>query len=153
MITRKRAVALAAIVALIGALAFGPGIVASTFGKSSPRAAARDVQTIDAKKDPAAAGKALNDFCQVLANCKFVGTSPITTAYGEARIIGDALYNCGLAYAEDSVTISDERSESTSLEESVSAKVSGGFLGLEKVSIEAEVKSKIGRASCRERVE
>jgi hypothetical protein len=139
----KRLIGCAAIAALTATVLGGwyPGAGASATSASG-HAAAADPQVIDASKDPAAASQALNDFCQQLANCQFVNTSPITTSFGEPRVIGDALYNCGQAYAEDSVTISDERSESTSLEESLSAKVSLGFIGLESSSIEAEVNSK-----------
>lgn len=144
MIDHKRVIAVTVSVALAAGLS---GAIAppssSAPGPVAPRAgAAADTQVIDAKKDPAAAAKALNDFCQQLANCKFVGTTPISTSYGEARILGDALYNCGQAYADDSVAVSDERSESTSLSESLSAKVSAGLIGLAKQSIEAEVDSK-----------
>jgi hypothetical protein len=124
---------LAAVVAI--GLQLGAGATAS--GGPQPRAA----QTIDAKTDPTAAGKAL-DFCAVISNCSFVKTADIVVRYDAPRVIGDALYNCGNAEAEDIVAISDERSESTSLEESVSVKASLGFLGLAKASVEAEVKSK-----------
>jgi hypothetical protein len=124
---------LAAVVAI--GLQLGAGATAS--GSPQPRTA----QTIDAKTDPAAAGKAL-DFCAVISNCSFVKTADIAVKYDAPRVIGDALYNCGKAEAEDIVAISDERSESTSLEESVSVKASLGFLGLAKASVEAEVKSK-----------
>jgi hypothetical protein len=124
---------LAAVVAI--GLQLGAGATAS--GSPQPRAA----QTIDAKTDPTGAGKAL-DFCAVISNCSFVKTGDIVVKYDAPRVIGDALYNCGKAEAEDIVAISDERSESTSLEESVSVKASLGFLGLAKASVEAEVKSK-----------
>jgi hypothetical protein len=128
--------ALAAAVAAVLYLSTG---AAATAG---PRAAAAPTQTIDAKTDPAAAGKALSDFCQVIANCQFVVTQPTTVSYDDPRILGDALYNCGASDAEDVVAISDERSESTSVDEALSTKVKLGFLGLAKASIEAEVNSK-----------
>jgi hypothetical protein len=99
------------------------------------------MQTIDAKTDPAAAGKAL-DFCAVSSNCKFVQSGDIKVDYDAPRALGDALYNCGEADAEDEVTISDERSESNSVEESMSLKASLAFIGLAKASVEAEVNSK-----------
>jgi hypothetical protein len=98
-------------------------------------------QTIDAKTDPKAAGEAMN-FCDVISNCAFVKEGDIKVAYDEPRALGDALYNCGQAEAEDEVTISDERSESNSVEESMSVKASLAFIGLAKASVEAEVKSK-----------
>ena len=60
----------------------------------------------------------------------------------DPRILGDALYNCGGAEAEDTVAISDERSQSTSLETSLSVKASVEILEVAKASIEAEVTSK-----------
>ena len=146
MITRTRLIALVASATLICVfgvwLALSEGAVAHKPQRAGDPRRVGDQQVIDANTDPAAAGKALDDFCQKIANCKFVGSSPITTGYSAARILGDTLYNCGQAYAEDAVAISDQRSESTSLEESLSAEVSGGFLGLEKTSIDAEVNSK-----------
>ncbi len=144
MIVKARVMIPAVTVAAAVALAVGhPSWSASA--TRTPRGGAGDpTQVIDAKTDPAAASKALNDFCDQLANCKFVGGTP-TTGYGPPRVLGDALYNCGQgeqSYAEDSVAISDERSESTTLSESLSAKVSAGLIGLAKQSIEAEVDSK-----------
>jgi hypothetical protein len=141
MITHKWLIAVGSSVLLAAAIAIG-----SPLGSGSARArphadAAAVAQTIDAKTDPAAAGKALNDFCQIIANCQFVGTAPVTVDYDAPRVLGDALYNCGGSDAEDEVTLSDERSESTSVDESLTAKVQLGFLGLAKSSIEAEIKS------------
>lgn len=148
MITQRKLVAMITckkLVAIAIAVAVGSGVVlddalAST--APSRHTAAGDTQAIDAATDPGQAANALNDLCAQLQNCQFVGTSPIATAYSPARIIGDALYNCGQAYAEDSVGVSDERSESTSLSESLSTTVSTGLLGFEKASITAEVDSK-----------
>lgn len=139
MITWRRLVAVGI------AAAVGSGVVLDdALGSSGTprRVSAADVQTINAATDPGAAAGELNDFCAQLQNCKFVGTDPITTSYSAPRIVGDALYNCGQAYAEDSVKISDERSQSTTLEESLSTKVSVSLLGLVTQSIEAEVNSK-----------
>jgi hypothetical protein len=122
---------LAAVLAI--ALQFGSSGVASGRQQAS--------RTIDAKTDPVAAGKAL-DICEVISKCQFVKAGEIKVAYDAPRVLGDALYNCGNAEAEDIVAISDERSESTSIDESVSAKAKLGFLGLAKASIEAEVNSK-----------
>lgn len=112
-------------------------LAASGTASGSPQ----NTQTIDAKTDPVAAGKAL-DFCEVISKCQFVQSGDIKVAYDAPRVLGDALYNCGNADAEDEVTISDERSESTSVEESISVKAKLGFIGLAKASIEAELKSK-----------
>ena len=139
MSNKRRAITIAGSGALAAVVAIGLqlGAGATASGSPQPRAA----QTIDAKTDPTAAGKAL-DFCAVISNCGFVKTAGIAVKYDAPRAIGDALYNCGNAEAEDIVAISDERSESTSLEESVSVKASLAFLGLAKASVEAEVKSK-----------
>jgi hypothetical protein len=140
MIKHKRVIAVACSVLLAAAIAIGP--LGSGSARARPRADAAPVaQTIDAKTDPAAAGKALDDFCQIIANCQFVGTVPVPVKYDAPRVLGDALYNCGGSDAEDEVAISDERSESTSVDESLTASVKLGFLGLAKSSIEAEVKS------------
>jgi hypothetical protein len=139
MSNRRRTITIAGsgVLAAVVAVGLQLGAGATASGSPQPRAA----QTIDAKTDPTGAGKAL-DFCSVISNCSFVKTAGIVVKYDAPRVIGDALYNCGKAEAEDIVAISDERSESTSLEESVSVKASLGFLGLAKASVEAEVKSK-----------
>jgi hypothetical protein len=136
ILSRKVAVAVSALlVAALVVVAFQ--FAARAAANGSPQA----TQTIDAKTDPAAAGKAL-DFCEVLSNCKFVQSGDIKVGYDAPRVLGDALYNCGQADAEDEVTISDERSESNSVEESMSVKASLAFIGLAKASVEAEVNSK-----------
>ncbi|HTV00582.1 MAG TPA: hypothetical protein VMF13_08605, partial [Luteitalea sp.] len=134
----SRGVAVAASGLLVAALI----VVAFQFA-ASPTASAspKGTQTIDAKTDPGAAGRAL-DLCVVISNCKFVQSGDIKVGYDAPRVLGDALYNCGQADAEDEVTISDERSESTSLEESMSAKATASFIGIAKASIETEVNSK-----------
>jgi hypothetical protein len=136
MASTKRRIAIATgVLAVVAAIAIPLGSSGTAIGSQ------QNNQTIDAKTDPAAAGKAL-DFCEVISNCKFVQSGTIKVAYDNPRVLGDALYNCGKAEAEDIVAISDERSESTSIDESVSAKAKLGFLGLAKASIEAEVNSK-----------
>ena len=98
-------------------------------------------QTIDAKTDPSGAAQALN-MCANGAQCKFTPVGQPTFALSAPRILGDALYNCGGAEAEDTVAISDERSQSTSLETSLSVKASVEILEVAKASIEAEVTNK-----------
>jgi hypothetical protein len=138
MLRRRRPIVIAAAVAVaVAAVLLSSGASASR----APRADAAASQTINAQTNPQQAGQAINDFCAVISNCKFVGGQP-TVKYADARVLGDALYNCGQSDAEDEVTISDRRSESTSVDEELSASVKLGFLGLEKTSIEAEVHSK-----------
>jgi hypothetical protein len=137
MTDRPRTITVAA--AGLLALALALALVMVLGGRAS--AGQPPTQTIDAKTDPKAAGDALN-FCDVISNCAFVKEGDIKVAYDEPRALGDALYNCGQAEAEDEVTISDERSESTSVEESMSVKASLAFIGFAKASVEAEVKSK-----------
>jgi hypothetical protein len=136
MTDRKRAISVTASGVLAAAL-----VIVLHLGSSGTASGSQSTQTIDAKKDPVAAGKAL-DFCEVISNCQFVKEGQITVNYDAPRILGDALYNCGQAEAEDEVAISDERSESTSIDESISVKAKLGFIGLAKASITAEVNSK-----------
>jgi hypothetical protein len=105
-------------------------------------------QVIDAQANPQQAGRELNSGCADLSNCSWQTTpgTQITTGWGPFKIIGDAMYNCAdpsndQAYSETAVGISDEREESTSLSESVSAEVGAGILGFEKTSLEVEVNS------------
>jgi hypothetical protein len=143
MIAKKVIVVFALSGALAAVIAEAPWQSSGAAANVTPRVrAAGSVQTIDAKTEPAAAGKALNDFCETISNCKFVGTAPIVVAYDAPRVLGDALYNCGQADAEDEVAISDERSESTSIDEELSTKVKLGFIGLAHSAVEAEVDSK-----------
>jgi hypothetical protein len=143
MNNKRNLIAFTLTVAAAAGVATGTYLSFGASATAEPRGhAASGMQTIDAKTDPAAAAKAINDFCQVIANCQFVGTAPITVDYDAYRVLGDALYNCGQADAEDEVTISDERSESWSFGEAVSTKVKLGFIGLAAASIEAEVNSK-----------
>lgn len=141
MIKRNRLIVLALSGAL-AAIAISFYLDSGAAARAGARAGARAAtQTIDASKDPAAAGQAISDFCQVIADCKFVRTAPITVDYDPYRILGDALYNCGQADAEDAVTVSDGRSESTSVDESLSTKVKLDFIGLAGASVTAEVNS------------
>lgn len=143
MIAKKVIVVFALSGAFAAVIADAPWQSAGAAANVNPRVRAHaSVQTIDAKTEPAAAGKAVNEFCQTIANCKFVGTAPIAVEYDAPRILGDALYNCGEADAEDEVKISDERSESTNIEEELSTKVKLGFIGLEHSAIEVAVDSK-----------
>ena len=141
MIRKKRIVAVALGGAVTAAVAIGTSGGAGASG-IRPAGVTAAPQTIDAKTHSAEAGKAMSDFCEVISNCQFVGTAPIKVAYDDYRVLGDALYNCGGSDAEDEVAISDERSEATSVDESLSVKVKLGFLGLAKASVEAEVNSK-----------
>ena len=129
-----------AAVAVVVAVGFGVVLADALGSPSTPQRAG--TQTIDAATDPDAAAKALNDYCAQIENCKFVGTPEIKTAYSDRRVLGDALYNCSNdAFAEDSVAVSDERSESTDLSASLSSKISTGLIGFGKVSVQAEVDS------------
>jgi hypothetical protein len=146
MLTRLRTAAgvlsaVVVVVVVLSWLGFRLGANPDTLAGTSAQAHAVDQQVIDSKTQPAAAAQALDDNCQPIANCKFVGTSPVAVAFSAPRILGDRLFNCGQSDSEDAVTVSEELSESTSLQESLSAKVSLGFLGLAKSSIEAEVNS------------
>lgn len=92
---------------------------------------------IDAKANPVAAAQALNGGCADMANCDWKSDGKVTNPYGPERVIGDVLYNCSAAgEARTAVGVSDERGESTSVDESVSLEVSLGFLDLEKQSVE-----------------
>ena len=105
---------------------------------ASPGQRSRGVETIDARTNPAGAGDALNQYCPDAQSCKFAGTPTQKVALGSQRAIGDALYNCndptekGLGEhgldAEDEVTLSDERGESTDTEESIAASVKAGIV-------------------------
>lgn len=137
MISKRILITVAVCAGLAAAAAFGSNWGARASANVQPRAhAAAPLPTIDANTDPAAAGKAVSDFCQTISNCQFVGTAQPTVAYDPPRVIGDALYNCAPTGAkdqdaEDTVTISDERSESTNLEESLSTSVKLGILTAE----------------------
>jgi hypothetical protein len=137
MSKRKRMITVASSGVLAAVVAIGIQLGSSTSASGSPT----DTQTIDAKANPAAAAQALNA-CAVQGTCKFTQFGDIKVALDAPRILGDALYNCGGAEAEDTVAISDERSQSTSLEQSVSVKASVEILEVAKVSVEAEVNSK-----------
>lgn len=137
MSKRKRTITVAGSAALAALVAIGIQLGSSTSAIGSPG----DTQTIDAKTNPTAAAQALNA-CAAGAQCKFTPAGKAQVALDAPRILGDALYNCGGAEAEDTVAISDERSQSTSLEESLSVKASVEILEVAKVSVEAEVNSK-----------
>ena len=129
MLSTKIVIAFALSGTLAGVTVIVPSAGAGASANGGVRAsAAAGVQVIDANTDPAGAGKVLNDFCDPASKCQFAGSVQPKVAYDEPRTIGDALYNCGSSYAEDSVEISDERSQSTSLEESLSTKVTLGIL-------------------------
>lgn len=133
----KRLIMVASSGVLATVVAIGIQLASTGSATGSPT----NTQTIDAKANPTAAGQALNA-CAVSSNCKFTQSGNIKVAYDAPRILGDALYNCGRAEAEDTVAISDERSSSTAVEESMSVKATVSFLELARASIEAEVKSK-----------
>ena len=137
MSKRKRVITVAGggVLAAVVAIAIQLGSSTSASGRPT------DTQTIDAKTNPTAAAQALNA-CAGSVQCKFTPSGKARVALDAPRILGDALYNCGGAEAEDTVAISDERSQSTSLEESLSVKASVEILEVAKISVEAEVKSK-----------
>jgi hypothetical protein len=107
-------------------------------------------QVIDARANPQAAAAALDSGCTDLSNCSWSG-STITFDYGPSKIYGNVLYNCAdpvtepgaIAYTAAGFT--ETRSESVSLTEGVSLKISLGFLGLEKTS--AEFTATFGQSS------
>jgi hypothetical protein len=132
-----------------GALADSPRALragSARVGHAAPKGTPSEV--IDAKADPQAAAQALNAGCANLSNCSWNADSQITVDYGPSSILGDVLYNCAdpkeepEANAETAVGVSDERSETTSISEKVSLKISLGFLGFEKNSAEFEAFSK-----------
>jgi hypothetical protein len=128
MISRKLAVG-CAVSGALAAAAIIPGLGAGASASGPVGAhAATTYPTIDGSKDPGAAGAAINQYCNPVANCQFVGPDHPTLAYGDPRATGDAAYNCGQSYSEDSVEVSDERSESTSLDQSVSLSIKVGIL-------------------------
>jgi hypothetical protein len=96
-------------------------------------------QCIHADTDPAAAAQALNTGCVDLSNCGLENIS-FTSGYGPPRILGDVLYNCNAVSGPDAKTatsLSDTRSETTSLSENVSLKLQGGLIGLASTSLDA----------------
>ncbi len=140
MTAKSTAIAGAAALAVVfgGAAAIsytGSDAAASALPRAQRSAA---IETIDANTDPAAAGDALNQYCQNAKGCAFAGTPSQTVALDSQRAIGDELYNCndpsvkGLGdnglNAQDEVTLSDERGESTNTEESISATVKAGIV-------------------------
>ncbi len=134
MITKKIMIALVVGGMLAGVSAIIPDSGAGASAGASPRAdAAVAQQVLNAEQDPAGAAMALNDFCDPVSNCEFSNSVP-TVQYGAPRTIGDALYNCGATYAEDSVEISDERSNSVSLQQSLNTSITVGI-----VKAEAEI--------------
>jgi hypothetical protein len=137
MSKRKRAIAVGSSGLLAAVVAIGIQLGSSTSASGSPTS----TQTIDAKANPAAAAQALSA-CAGPAQCTFTPSGDPKVALTPPRVLGDALYDCGAAEAEDIVSISDERSQSTSLEESLSVKVSAEILEVAKVAVEAEVNSK-----------
>jgi hypothetical protein len=71
--------------------------------------------------------------------CSWEADTPLQYLYNSPRVIGDVLYNCSTGAdenAETAVGVSDSRSETTSISESISVEMSLGFLGLEKSSVE-----------------
>lgn len=136
MRNKKIVIALAATAVLTATVSVAAYRSSSASANGRTRASsAADVPVYDAKTDIAGATHALDNNCMTLSNCVFVGKIGPTVALGPSRTIGDAVYNCGSAYAEDSVEIADERSESTTLEESLSASLKLGFLKLELEAI------------------
>jgi len=123
----------------VGALACGAAAAPVAAQQRQPD------QVIDSKADPQTAGQTLNDLCATLSNCQWSGDA-ITAQYGPVRILGDVTYNCSpttntIAYNEASSETEETRSETTSIGESVSLKVSLGFLDLAKSSVEAKATS------------
>ena len=96
-------------------------------------------QTIDAGKNAQQAADALNSGCVDMEKCSWEADTPLQYLYNSPRIIGDVLYNCSTGAdenAETAVGVSDSRSETTSISESISVEMSLGFLDLEESSLE-----------------
>ncbi len=107
-----------------------------------PAVAGIPSQVIDSQSNPDQAAAALNSGCADLTNCTWQADTQPTIAYGPSKILGDVLYNCTDPVAEPqaqaltSVNVSDQRSQTTSISETVSLKISLGFLDLENTSAE-----------------
>lgn len=139
--------------ALVPSGALGASPVARGGGSATRARAAvqgTPTQVIDAQADPQAAAAAIDSGCTDLSNCSWNG-STVTFSYGPSQIYGDVLYNCSDpatepdAMANTAAGFTETRSESVSLSESVSVKISLGFLGFEKAS--AEFKATFGQSS------
>lgn len=150
---------LGVLAALLLAQALAPGgALGASPTPRGDRAAARahtvppgtPTQVIDAQANPQAAAAAINSGCTDLSNCSWNGSN-VTFAYGPSQIYGDVLYNCSDPATEPDATaytaagFSETRSESVSLSETVSYKISLGFLGFEKAS--AEFRATFGQSS------
>jgi hypothetical protein len=124
--------------ALAGSAGSAPELGTNASAHVAARAyAAASYPTIDGKTDPRAAALAINQYCDPVSKCTFVGPPSPTLGYDPPRATGDAVFNCGQSYSEDRVEVSDERSESTSLGESVSLSVK---LGIFKAESDIETK-------------
>jgi hypothetical protein len=137
---RRRLTARRALLVALASGALAAGSAASAALGQTPD------EVIDAGTNADQAAQALNEGCADMEKCDWKSDGDLATAYGPARIIGDVLYNC----SEDekalaAINVTDERGESTSVSESVSLEVSGGFLGLEKSSVEFDVFSQQGQ--------
>ncbi len=109
----------------------------------STRALGTPDQVIDSKANPDLAAEKLNEFCATSQNCQWVNTADVTAGYGPAQPLGDMLYNCSQdAYAENTISLSESRGETTSVSERLSVKVSVDILGLAKASAEVSAFSK-----------
>ncbi len=95
-------------------------------------------QTINAQTDPEDAAAALNSGCgDDITNCKLASMSEVTNDYNPPRIVGDVLYNCappGGPTAYTSTSVTETRTETTSVSESLSVKLQGGLIGVASVS-------------------
>ena len=95
-------------------------------------------QTINAQTDPEDAAAALNSGCgDDITNCKLASMSEVTNDYNPPRIVGDVLYNCappGGPTAYTSTSVTETRTETTSVSESLSVKLQGGLIGIASVS-------------------
>lgn len=130
-----------AIVAVVLASTAVAGAAAADATRTAPRSAA--VTVIDAGTDAQAAADAINTYCSDREKCEWNNDVAVDSDFGPDRIVGDVLYNCSAeADAETAVGVSDERGESTGLQESLSLEASLGILGLAKSSVEFTAYSK-----------
>ena len=97
-------------------------------------------QTINAQTDPEDAAAALNSGCaDNITNCKLADMSAVTNDYNPPQILGDVLYNCappGGPNAYTSTSVTETRSETTSVSESLSVTLQGGLIGVASASAE-----------------
>jgi len=102
----------------------------------SAGAALAQQQVINAGTDAQQAADALNAGCADMDKCDWDTTS-VTSGWGPPRIVGDKLYNCSAsAEAETATDVTDTRTESTTLSESIAVQISVGLSEVAQESAE-----------------